>query len=119
MKECDAVKKPCPYDCGQKFSVAELEVHMKLCPMKTVTCKHCGEKVKENILLVSAYCKPYACNSVLNYVTECLVASYVYVLRGGFRGVSEVSGNHSGFSLVDGCAPFRLQRFTRHAQQAE
>jgi len=26
--------------------------------------------------------------------------------RGGFRGVSEVSRNHSGFSLNDGCAPF-------------
>ena len=34
--------------------------------------------------------------------------------RGSFRGVSEVSRNHSGFSLDDGCAPFRLHRFTVH-----
>ena len=26
--------------------------------------------------------------------------------RGGFRGVPEVSRNHSEFSLDDGCAPF-------------
>ena len=26
--------------------------------------------------------------------------------RGGFRGVSEVSRNHSGFSLDDGSTPF-------------
>ena len=30
----------------------------------------------------------------------------VYASRGGFRVVSEVSRNHSGFSLDDGCAPF-------------
>jgi len=38
--------------------------------------------------------------------------------RGSFRGVSEVSRNHSGFSLDDGCAPFQLQCFTRHTQRA-
>ena len=30
------------------------------------------------------------------------------------EGVSEVPRNHSRFSLDDGRAPFRLQRFTRH-----
>ena len=35
----------------------------------------------------------------------------------GFRGVFEVSRNHSGFSLDDGCGPFRLQRFTKHTQR--
>ena len=44
---------------------------------------------------------------------------YMDLHRGGFRGVSEVSGNHSGFSLDDGCAPFRPQCFTRHTQWAE
>jgi len=39
--------------------------------------------------------------------------------RGGYRGVSEVSRNHSGFSFDDGWAPFQLQRFTRHTQWAE
>ena len=39
--------------------------------------------------------------------------------RGGFRGVSEVSRNHSGFSLDDGYVPFRLQHFMRHTQRAE
>ena len=46
-------------------------------------------------------------------------AVYCIVDRGGFRGVSEVSGNHSGFSLDNECAPFRLQHFTRHTQRAE
>jgi len=36
------------------------------------------------------------------------------VIRGSFRWVSEVSRNHSGFSLDEGCAPFRSQHFTRH-----
>jgi len=36
------------------------------------------------------------------------------ILRGGFRGVSEVSRNHSRYSLDDGCAPFQLQSFTRY-----
>ena len=41
------------------------------------------------------------------------------VFRGGFRGVSEVSRNHSGFSLDDGCTPFQLQGFTKHTQWDE
>ena len=41
------------------------------------------------------------------------------IYRGDFRGVSEVSRNHSGFSFDDGCALFQLQGFTRHTQRAE
>ena len=42
-----------------------------------------------------------------SYIIDILYI-YIYIYRGGFRGVSEVSGNHSGFSLDDGCGPFRL-----------
>ena len=40
-------------------------------------------------------------------------------VRSGFRGVSEVSRNYSGFFFDNGCTPFRLQHFTRHTQRAE
>ena len=59
------------------------------------------------------------CNSIMTIATGLIASLFIIassqdVPRGGFRGVSEVSGNHSGFSLDDGCGPFPLQRFTRH-----
>ena len=48
-----------------------------------------------------------------------IYSQQISLIRGGFRGVSEVSRNHSGFSLDDGYVPFRLQHFTRHTQRAE
>jgi len=52
-KECASVKKPCKYGCDGMFSIAELEEHMKTCPMKMVTCKHCSKMVRETALQVN------------------------------------------------------------------
>ena len=41
------------------------------------------------------------------------------IIRGGFREVSEVSRNHSGFPPKMGVPLFSYKVFTRHAQQAE
>ena len=48
-------------------------------------------------------------SSHVDYYVSMLKAAWKHSrrdTRGGFRGVSEVSRNHSGFSLDDGCAPF-------------
>ena len=58
-QECSAVKKPCPFGCGNDFSAVDIQEHLNSCPMRTVSCKHCRQEVREKELQVYTHVHTY------------------------------------------------------------